>query len=246
VKAPVTISEAKVVRPDARQGYERIFALGPDKVAVLNSYLITETYTFERIIDILKKEWGVFHDVKDTTLRRQLFRYKSDYILSAQAKIASKIVSEPNVAKLAAAAEQIQQNIDAVKTLEWAIQIQVSRVKKTQEQEDKLPTVMDTQSKNLVLLTQQLKELAAIQMDIGILKKVPAQIAISADLTEEERRFSENARVQELEAVATAEAIRYLREIGVVSEHPQLPAHQQTVEAEVIRGDSDEDSDVGA
>lgn len=232
MKAPETPEDQKKIKPTAQSnGYKRFFDLGPDKLSVLNSFLITETYSMARIVSILKNEWKVFTNIESDTLRRQLFRYKKDFILPKQAQIATKLTDNHNVAKLAAAMTQIEQNLDVVKEMEWAINLQLTRVKKLDETEKKMPTLMSEQSKNISILTDQLFKLAGLQMDLGVIKKVPTKISLSADLTNEEVSWAENAKLHTAETSVTVQALRYLKEQGVLVV-PQSVAEDATIEVE--------------
>lgn len=199
-------------------GYKRIFDLGEEKVALLNSYLLADKPTRE-IIELLQGEWQVLQDVQYETLKRQLLRYKKDFVLPRQAQIASKLTNNAHVARLAAATAQIEAAVDVMSSMEWAVKLQLARVEKMAAVEGNLPTVQESQTKNLQLLMNMLNTLGQTQMDVGLMKKVPAKMAFSMDVSDEDRKYMESLRLQDMEAEATVQALRYLeREQIVVGE----------------------------
>jgi hypothetical protein len=224
--APTTPEEMKLFKPTAPlAAYARIFDLGPERVAALNNYLLTESHTYEQIMLILRTEWKVFAEVKDDALRRQLVRYKNDFILPKQAEIAAKLTQNQHVQKLVRVASQLQASVDVLKEMEWAVQVQLRRVRKLKKLEKvNKNSIYKEMDDNLYLLMHQLTQLGKLQMDVGILKKVPKKIQLSGELTEEEMHFVEKAKLHAEEQTMTAEAVRYLRQ------HKLLTASEQTLQ----------------
>ena len=60
--------------------YQRLLALGPDRVAVLDGMLARQDSAPE-VAKLIQEEWQEFLDVKTSTLVRQLNRYRAQHIL---------------------------------------------------------------------------------------------------------------------------------------------------------------------
>lgn len=58
------------------QAYERILALGDERVLALNNLLARGT-TALAVARVMQQQWGVFKDVKEETLAQQLRRYQA-------------------------------------------------------------------------------------------------------------------------------------------------------------------------
>lgn len=230
---PTTLEEAKAFKSGTKSpvAYKRIFDLGPERVSLLNTYLMSETYSVEKIIKTIQEEWATWTDAKPATIRRQLMRYKVDYILPKQAQLAAKFTTDKNVARLAAVATRIEQNLDPLIEMDRVVRLQLDRVQKLAALEAESPGLFKDQTSNVALLTDQLEKLAKLQMDLGILKKVPAKIALSADLTDADLKFMESAKLHGVEVDATVEAMRYLQANNVL--HSSAKS-DETVEGEVV------------
>lgn len=213
------------IRTGARAGgYGRINSLPEDKRAILDAMLLSEAKSVDEIIRIAREEWGVWKDGSPESIRRQLFRYKAAFVVPKQGAIAAKLSSSGEVQKLAAVNAAWTKSLDPLKEMEDLVLLQKGRVNKllAMESQGRGKILGDT-TRNMALLLEQLTRVASLQMDLGILKKVPQKVALSADVSDEQKKFVERAQLHQAEADATLEAVRHLREAGLLTVATEAP-----------------------
>jgi hypothetical protein len=123
----------------------------------------------------------------------------------------------------------IEENLDVLRELERAVEIQKARVVKLAAQENGLPLALPEQTRNIALLTDQLVKLGQMQMDLGILKKVPTRLSIAPEVADDEVQFLAAARLRELDLRVTVEALRYMRGHGLLEAPREVDAEMRVV-----------------
>jgi len=206
------------------KGFAAILSLPPERLEALNQLLLDDGPT--EAARVLQEEWGAFPELKRLSLKRQLIRYKLGKLAPDAGARVVEAVRGPSRSDIAhvgrravAAVARLESSVDALATMEWAVGLQVKRVKRLQEFEDKLKDgeCFSEQARNLQLLTYQLDALAKLQLEVGVLKRVPKNVNVGFDLPAEEAKFAEAARLHAVESEATAEAIRVLAEAGFLA-----------------------------
>lgn len=184
--------------------------------AALDSYLLAD-HPMAKIVDIVMLDWGEFKGSTKEAVRKALYRYKSGHITPKQVKIAAKHSSSRGLQRLTAQLIDLEARLDPVLELEHLVIVQHGRVKKMSELEEKAPTLLDAQTKNISLMGELLNKLIVAQLDTGVLKRVPRSLQVAAvDISNEEREFMERARISDKTAGFLVDAMRILKQQGVV------------------------------
>lgn len=192
-------------------GYARILGLPEDKLEVLNATLLSNR-PVQEVVRLMQITWGLYTDVSEDSLRRQLNRYKNAVIVPQQAAIAKDLTADHNVKKLANIATLAEAQFDVVATLEGLVKEQLLRVEKLKKQEGNMPLVLDAQTKNIQLASEMLVKLANIHFDTGRLKKVSTKVDLNIEITEQEREYLEGLQIVGMEDRATARALQLIAE----------------------------------
>lgn len=223
--APLKTPKVKKAR-----SFVKINAMGKDKVAVLNSYLISGDYSFTDVAKMIKDDWGEFKDSDHASLRRTLVRYKKEVIKPKQVALVSKITGEKGLKDIEVVQRRLSESLDVVTEFESLIALQTARVRKMHDTEEKLPnSLLDAQTKAITLLTDQLTRFAHLQMDLGIIHKTPDKVLIGGKvLVEEERAFMKTVELQQQSSGAVSDALRYLAsKKALVSKNPLPPKPEE-------------------
>lgn len=205
--------------------------IGAEQRAIIDSHLITDA-PVEPLLKMIQEQWGLCLDFSKDSLQRAIYRYKDKFILPKQAQVAAK-VSSPEVAmKVAALQTQLEQVLNPVQALEQVIAHQITRVNKLKTTEEKMPTLMDSQTKNLQALSDMLFKLAALHMDIGLLRKVPHKTEVV--MTPEQQQFYSGLKTAKQVEGAKVEVLQFLHSQGIA-----VPAG--TLQSIAAEGDDDVD-----
>lgn len=200
-------------------------ALPPERLAAVDNLLLADR-AVDKVVDLIQKEWLELTDMKATALRMALYRYKERVIVPRQAAIAAKLTGDTKAAKLGAMVERIEVRLQPLDAMENVIKEQMARVNRLKAMEDKMPALLDSQTKNLALLSEMLNKYANLQLEVGMLSRVPKKANITFDISEEERRFLESKKVLDLEASVTLKALRLL--------------HEEADDSDLVQGSTDE------
>ena len=184
--------------------------------AALESFLLAD-HPIDKLVRVIKDEWKELPDSSDMAVRRMLYRYKDKVIRPKQAKLAAKHSSSTELQGLVAHITKLEERLNPVLALEELIIQQSQRVKKMAKTEEKAPTLLEAQTKNIALLGDLLVKLTSTQLETGVLTRVPKKMQVSAiDISEEERTFMESARVASAQAAFMVDAFRWLKDEGVI------------------------------
>lgn len=179
--------------------------------SIVDSHLISDSQV-DTLINMIQKSWGKCTEMSDPSLRRAIYRYKERFIVPKQADIAIKISAPEMAEKLSSLVKVWEHAINPIESIERVIAIQIARVDKLAKTEEKMPTLMDAQTKNLTALSDMLFKYTQVQMEIGKIKKVAIQHDVS--LTTEQQIFLTNLESRKIEKTATMTALAFLEERG--------------------------------
>jgi hypothetical protein len=211
---PVSISKAPLEPKSA--GFADIKNMADVHQAALDSYLLSD-HPIPKIIRIIKDDWGYMKGNSDQAVRRMLYRYKDKVIRIRQAKVASKHTKSAELQKLTAAISEMEIRLDPVRMLEDLVRMQSSRLQKMSEVEAKAPTLLEAQTKNVSIMGDLLVKLVGAQLEVGLLQRVPRKHQlVESDLSEEDRKYIEHAKVSGTQVGFLAEAMKYLHDQGIV------------------------------
>lgn len=195
---------------------ESLMSLPPEKVAALDSFLLAD-YPIDKLVKVVKEEWGLLTDMADMSLRRMLYRYKAREIKTKQAKLAAKHTSDVGLQQLVAKVNELEDRLNPVLLLEEMVIRQKARIDKLAKTETKAPTLLESQTKNIALMTDMLTRLINAQLEVGVLMRVPKKMRLeTSDLTAEERKFMETAKLAGAESSFMIDAMRLLKDDGVI------------------------------
>lgn len=189
--------------------------LTQDQIDTIDTHLLLDKPMTD-LVKVLRDEWGVCLDIKADSLLTSIIRYKQNQITPRQAKIAMKVGSTENVAKLATLQVKMENALKPVDALENLIIKQLKRVEKMEQVEAKMPTLMDSQTKNMMLLHNMLKDMSVLQMQLGILRRVPKKD--NQGTTKEEMDFVNNLKLNEVPREATLNALEFLSSNGLLGD----------------------------
>lgn len=189
--------------------------LTQDQIDTIDTHLLLDKPMTD-LVKVLRDEWSVCLDIKADSLLTSIIRYKQNQITPRQAKIAMKVGSTENVAKLATLQVKMENALKPVDALEALIIKQLKRVEKMEQVEAKMPTLMDSQTKNMMLLHNMLKDMSVLQMQLGILRRVPKKD--NQGTTKEEMDFVNNLKLNEVPREATINALEFLSSNGLLGD----------------------------
>lgn len=188
--------------------------LSPEQRAIVDSHLLADSPA-DGLLEIIQGKWGMCTNMSKDALRRAVYRYKDRFILPKQATVVAKLTSNEMVTRLAASQKQMDQVLNPVNALESLISLQLSRVEKLKETEGKMPTLLDSQTKNITALGDMLFKLAALHLDVGLLRKVPQKHNVT--MTAEQQAFVSSLEVTDTVNKAKMNVLAMLESQGVLS-----------------------------
>ena len=134
----------------------------------------------------------------------------------------------------------MDQVLNPVNALETVIAHQMARVEKLKGVEDKMPTLMDAQTKNLTALSDMLFKLAALHLDVGLLRKVPQKHNVT--MTAEQQAFVSSLEVNKTVNAAKMNVLALLANQGVLQGGSAVQSIAEEERIEPRREDDDGDN----
>jgi len=160
-----------------RRPYARIYDMGQDKVSQIDAMLMKGDKPLQ-VATYMQQNWNLHLDINLMTLEKMVLRYKNDIISAQIAKTELAAAGQTGIAKRV---QDFKGKIIAEETLCRIVLLQQTRVDKLYDVESKMPSmVMNQLTKELTLFKDMLNQLSGLQMDLGILQRVPKKI--KADL----------------------------------------------------------------
>ena len=171
---PSTKPSNKAGKKVAAHKYERIYALGPDRVSQMDAMLFKGTPAKD-VARFIQNEWKEYTDVKLGTLAQQINRYNKEVNVAQMAVATGTDVSDKK--GMVSHVKKVEAKFDTLQTLRNLVDQQSRRLNKIALKEQTLPTVLDTVRKEITLYAKLLDQLATLEMDLGILQRIPRKIA---------------------------------------------------------------------
>lgn len=162
----------------AAHKYERLYALGTDRMAQIDAMLFKGTAAKD-VARFIQNEWKEYTDVKLGTLSQQVNRYNKEINVGAVAAVTGTVVDKKG---MVTHVKKVEAKIDTLQVLRNLVEQQQQRLNKIYMKEEGLPTVLDTVRKEITLLAKLLDQLATLEMDLGILQRIPRKIAANVFL----------------------------------------------------------------
>lgn len=144
--------------------------LGPERMAMVDSRLINGE-TCENLAKTIKLDWKLLPDHNLVAIAKLLTRYKNDNIVGRLVTLL-----DPKAPRLSEFADKV----DVLSNLTRLVELQQERVTKGIHAENTLhPGLLDRKLRyEIQVLNNLYANLATLQMDLGILRKVPAKLQI--------------------------------------------------------------------
>lgn len=159
------IPKKKIPAPPIRK-FKRIQELPPEKSLELENMLLTG----EPVSEVARHVagWGVFNDLKESSLYQLLNKYKAEVI---QPKIAMNYNGLLKTDK-AKALKRATEAIDLAAEFADLIVLQKHRLNKMMIREEGLPVVLDTVSREMRLLLDVLRGYSSVKVDAGMARRL--------------------------------------------------------------------------
>lgn len=156
--------------------YKRIYDLGPERKALLDSMFL-EGKSVAAIIEVLHAEFNEFKDVQPGTLTKYLYRYKWDVIDKGLVIRQAKIDGDTRLKVL----EQVSKEINVMEEIAQLVTVQRARVNKLLKREEDMPMLFNSLGNELKTLSQFVQQFADLSFDLGTMKRVPNVTKITKD-----------------------------------------------------------------
>jgi len=156
--------------------YKRLYDLGSDRMGIIDS-MLTAGDSSMSIAEKVQDEWNQCPQVKINTLEKQIRRYRNE-ILEPKLALAAANASQEGTT-IPAAMKKFQEQVDVMEKLNDAINMQWARIQKAFAEEDrkgdkgKLDIAI---SKELRPFTDMCRVLAGLQLETGVVRRVPKQV----------------------------------------------------------------------
>lgn len=156
--------------------YKRLYDLGADHMAIIDS-MLTNGDTTLSVAERIQGEWGSCGSVKTPTLDKQLQRYRKD-ILEPRLLMAAEIAEAAGVS-MSKGMKKFREQVDVMDRLNQTINMQTQRIHKAYEEEARKGgkgKLDQNLNKELRVLTDMCKVLAGLQLETGVVRRVPKQV----------------------------------------------------------------------
>ena len=156
--------------------YKRLYDLGADRLGIIDS-MLTDGVSTMTITERIQNEWGECTNVKLTTLDKQIIRYR-DNIVEPKLRLAAERADHEGI-QVGKAMKKFREAVDVSETMTEALNMQWSRIQTAYMKElrkgadAKLDPAIN---KELRAFTDMCRVLANLQLETGIIRRVPKQI----------------------------------------------------------------------
>ena len=156
-----------------RFAYHRIYALGPERLAIVDDLLIKGVASNE-VARMVQQSWQVHTDVKLFTIRKTLDRYRSD-VLGPRVKAFTKKHAHSDYHSQEAS--RLYMQLDVLDELQQLYEAQKIRIGKGLTTEKSLGGVLLSSLRDeLLAAIKMLETIADIQMETGVVKRAPKYV----------------------------------------------------------------------
>lgn len=156
---------AKVITRE-RDKYKRIAEMPADKRAAMDN-MFYEGVSVAKIVTSLKDGWGLFTDIKETTLTKFLYRYKWDVIDKNLVARTGTIDEQKRIALL----EKVATEIDVIEEVAQLVSTQKVRVQKLLNRENDMPMLFNQLGAEMKTLSGFIQQYADLSFDFGVVKR---------------------------------------------------------------------------
>jgi len=204
--------------------FQDLLSLPPEKLSAIDTHILTDGSATE-LVRLIQEKWGLLTEKAPDTLRRMLYRYKRELIEPKQIALVAKFSHDETVKRVAAKVDELGVRFEPITEMEKLVYAQMKRVEKMAKVEENAPTLLDAQTKNIMVLHTMLKDLSGLHMDVGLLQKVP--MTVKHEMTQAEQMQSAHVKTFDQEREATLMALEFLRGEGILGS-------EDVAEAEIV------------
>lgn len=175
--------------PETKHAFKRLAELGVETVAIVDQRLLTGD-TPSNVAAWLQNELKVFLDIKLSSLKKNLERYRAIDLKDKVIEDIKNQVLPTNTAKLF-------KSLSALDELTELVSIQKSRFQKVVVRESQMPNglLLKQVSDEGKLLKEMLVELGKLQLETGVLARAPKKV--SGSITDPDGNTSEFSWTEE-------------------------------------------------
>lgn len=162
--------------PPKADAYSRFTEMGRERQLLLDTMLLKDE-PMSVISRVLQEEWGLFKDVKNNTLQKQIQRYRDQVVLPRVKHLRAK--EEAGVIggdqRMTRNTKKMVERLNVLDEWEEILAIQKARILKVyaKEQELKDGKIMDSLTKLFKDYQMGLSQYTDLQLDTGYLKRAP-------------------------------------------------------------------------
>lgn len=174
-----------------------LYSMGGDFVERMEALLVRGLST-RKVAQRIQDEWGLLKDIKVETLAKKVLRYKVDIMdhhLQTEVVVKSNAEGAPKDTTETHKIKRIfrkSAKIDVLEELEELVKFQMHRVERIAALEDPMPTVLKQTREEVRELSNLLKQMSELQMDVGLMNRVPHKVRGKIDLQAPVQREEEN------------------------------------------------------
>lgn len=160
--------------PPKADAYSRFYDMGTERLTALDTMLLKDE-PMSVISRTIQEDWGLFTDVKNNTLQKQIQRYRDHVVLPRLQHLRAKEEAGyyGRDERTTKGTKVMLQRLVVMDEWEQVLAIQKARILKMYEREKGLPTTMDGLSKLFKDYQHGLAQYGNLQLETGYLKRAP-------------------------------------------------------------------------
>lgn len=190
--------------------YARIYALGVDKVAQVDTLLLKGTTASELAV-IIQNDWGAMQDLSISAVERQLRRYRRDIDVKVAAR---QEVALRDDKTLLAVTRQVEQ-IDVIEDMNSLIHTQKIRINRLLEHEasrELSEGLLSDVKYEMQQLISMYKLISTLQLETGLMRRAAKTVSGMFSYDDDTGRFEFEAKIEDHKALskATSEVMEIL------------------------------------
>lgn len=190
--------------------YARIYALGVDKVAQVDTLLLKGTTASELAV-IIQNDWGDMQDLSISAVERQLRRYRRDIDVKVAAR---QEVALRDDKTLLAVTRQVEQ-IDVIEDMNSLIHTQKIRINRLLEHEasrELSEGLLSDVKYEMQQLIAMYKLISTLQLETGLMRRAAKTVSGMFSYDDDTGRFEFEAKIEDHKALskATSEVMQIL------------------------------------
>jgi hypothetical protein len=227
-----TLSPIEDSRPPA------IKALNPKQLQTVNE-MLQRGETAWTIAKKIHKDWGIHNHKSIQAVQGQVETYRKKYRIlevTETTETSSDGTEEKKVEVKTSfmASSYLKGRLDAYTLNEQMVQLQLKRINKIMEREEKMPTLLDQTRKELELLTKMMAGFTSLQFELGILQRTAHVLEHHHSLNNPDLLSEESRVANKLKAIQGRDTIlsRVRNVLALASKFDE--DSREIIEAEVV------------